>query len=851
MSLSDPGIAPQRLSQVRALFDAAVEKPVEDRRAFLDEAAGADVSLRDEVLALLADEEAAKGFLSGAAVLPPSLAATTETSIPSLSGRQIGAYHVLDEIGRGGMGAVYRAVRADDAFQKTVALKLVSGGTASDSVRKRFRRERQILARLQHPHIATIFDGGTTEEGQPYLVMEYVEGERIDKYCAEREVATRGRLEMFRQVCGAVHYAHQNLVVHRDLKPDNILVTSEGTPKLLDFGIAKLLAAGVEPDEAPTMTMLPLMTPEYASPEQVRGEVVTTASDVYSLGVVLYELLTGRRPYVVRTESLEEIVRAVCLTEPQAPSAIARTLSAAGTTRPPVAASELRGDLDTIVLKALRKEPLRRYLSAQELAEDIRRHLEGLPLMARADSTAYRVGKFVRRHRVSVAGAALLALSLIGGIVMTVREARIAEAQRARAERRFADVRKLANSFMFDIHDEIRDLPGSMRARERLVATAREYLDSLAQEAHDDAGLQRELAGAYERLGDVQGGGFAGNVGDTKSALVSYHQAVAIRNAIVPAQRTEPDDSKALARVQMRLGDLYRGMSRLPEAGRTYRGVGERLEVLVAGGGAGDLRGRLADAYGKLAEVEVQLGHADVARSAVEKAIQHGEAFGRGRPEDAGAQLNLATAYYVDAERLRAGGQAQRALDRARQARTIHEALLQRDPLNQQLVRALLFSLNREAVNLEGLDRRPEALQVYRRAVDIAEGMLRRDPRDRWAQLAVMVADSALGRALMEARDFAAALVPLGRAREIGVRVVAADPGMGFARDELAVVDSSLGFSLLGLGTPAARHEGCQALERSLEAWRRMQREGQLTADSVTNMRDVETRMIPCQGASR
>jgi len=844
-----------------------MEKAASERAALVDREAGSDNALRDEVMALLADEEGARGFLTGGVAVPESLVPHVGgAAAVSLVGRRIGPYRLLDEVGRGGMGTVYRAARADDAFQKTVALKLVRGGAASDILRQRFQRERQILGRLQHPNIAAIFDGGTTEEGQPYLVMEYVEGEPIDRYCARHELPVRQRLEMFRQVCAAVHYAHQNLVVHRDLKPGNILVTKDGTPKLLDFGIAKLLAAGVDPEAAPTATMLPMMTPEYASPEQVRGETITTASDVYSLGVVLYELLTGRRPYVVRTESLEEIVRAVCGTEPLSPSTAVRGAPVTAV-RSAVTASELRGDLDTIVLKALRKEPARRYASAQEISEDVRRHLVGLPVMARADSSAYRVGKFVTRHRVGVVAATLLALSLIGGIVMTVREARIAEAQRQRAERRFADVRKLANTFMFDIHDAIRDLPGSTKARERLVATAREYLDGLAQEAHDDAGLQRELAAAYERLGDVQGGSFAGNVGDTKSALESYRKAVAIREGIAPKDRKEPEDSRSLSSVQVRLGDLFRTMNRLPEAEASYRGAIERLEVRAASSGPADVRGGLADAYAKVAEVQVQLGRGDAAGQSLEKAIAYGEAYSRDHLEDAHARLTLATSYYVDAENLRTRAQYPQALARARQARTVQEALLEKDPVNQQLVRALLFSLNREALNLKLVGRRQDAILVYRHAVEIAEEMLRRDPRDRWAQIGVMVAYSSLGRTLafggepgveVPGEPFGpipgaagVALPWLRKAREIAARVVAEDPGMGYARNELAVIDSNIAQTLLAQGTATARREGCEASARALEGWKRMEADGPLTADSLDGRHEVEGRMAECRGVHR
>jgi eukaryotic-like serine/threonine-protein kinase len=365
----------------------------------------------------------------------------------SAVGRHIGPYRVLGEIGHGGMGAVYRAVRDDDQYQKQVAIKLLREGNGSDLVIERFKVERQILANLEHPNIARLIDGGTTQEGWLYFSMECVDGEPIDRHCDSHNLSTRQRLELFLTVCSAVQYAHQNLVVHRDLKPSNILVTPDGMPKLPDFGIAKLLT---DTGDARTRTGMVLMTPEYASPEQVQGAPITTASDVYSLGMLLYELLARKRAYQIETGSPVEIARVVCQVEPEKPSAVA----------PRPISRQLAGDLDTIVLKAIRKEPARRYASVQELSEDIRRHVSGLPVLAQGDTLGYRAGKFVGRHRVGVAAAALVLLSLVGGMLATMRQARIAEANRARAEKRFSDVRKLANWVVFDMHDAIAKLPG-------------------------------------------------------------------------------------------------------------------------------------------------------------------------------------------------------------------------------------------------------------------------------------------------------------------------------------------------------------------------------------------------------
>jgi serine/threonine protein kinase/TolB-like protein/Flp pilus assembly protein TadD len=413
----------EQWQRVRQLFHDALELRRSERADFLNRACGDDAELRREVESLLASHEEAGEFLSA------PLAVDTQPAAP----RQIGHYKIVGEIGRGGMGVVYRAVRDDDAFRKIVALKLLQRG-GSEHWDRRFRQERQILAGLQHPNIAAIFDGGSTDDGGLYLVMEHVLGEPITRYCETHGLDTRRRLEIFRAVCDAVEHAHQNSVVHRDIKPGNIVVGADGTPKLLDFGIAKIVT-GVDAQTPATATMQPVMTPEYASPEQVKGEPVTTASDVYSLGVVLYELLTGRRPYEVKSESLEAIVRVVCDTDPDAPSQMVASAApparGPSTTRP--TASELRGDLDTIVLKALHKDPQQRYRSAARLSEDIRRHLEGLPITARRDGVVYRTSKFVQRNRAAVSAAAfsgvlLVALALVGTGLLSPRDAPVSAA---------------------------------------------------------------------------------------------------------------------------------------------------------------------------------------------------------------------------------------------------------------------------------------------------------------------------------------------------------------------------------------------------------------------------------------
>lgn len=459
-------------------------------------------------------------------------------------GCRIGPYRLSRELGRGGMGTVYLGVRDDDAFQKRVAIKILERGMDTDAIVRRFRNERQILAGLEHPCIAGLLDGGSTPEGLPYFAMEYIEGQAIVDYCESRQLDTTARVKLFQSVCAAVQYAHQNLIVHRDIKPANVLVTTDGTPKLLDFGIAKLLDPELWGQTlAPTAAGLQLMTPEYASPEQVRGDAVTTATDVYSLGVLLYELLTGRLPYRLTSRAPADIVRAVCESVPMRPSTAVTQLAGvdpnvesppsdgrpdtssprSGRERPRPDTDRLRrrlaGDLDNIVLKALSKEPSRRYASVDQFSEDLRRHLAGLPVIARKDTLGYRTAKFVRRNRAAVAAGAMTFAALIAGIVGTTWQARAAQRERLIAEQRFGDVRQLANSLLFEVHDAVRDLPGSTPARQLLVSKGLEYLDKLSRDAGDHPELQRELASAYLKVGDVQGRPFNPNLGDTSSCV--------------------------------------------------------------------------------------------------------------------------------------------------------------------------------------------------------------------------------------------------------------------------------------------------------------------------------------------
>ncbi|MDE3194868.1 MAG: protein kinase [Acidobacteriota bacterium] len=537
--------------RVEDLFLAAGELPPAERPAFLQAQCGNDRELRAEVESLLAhDAGGVDTSLTG--IVRRSAVNVVETG--NLSGRRIGAYRIVDTLGYGGMGSVYLAVRDDDQFSRKVAIKFIRYGFNSPGAIDRFLRERQILANLNHPYIAKLLDGGTTGDGIPYFVMEYIEGTPVDEYCEKNKLSIEDRCEMFRRICEAVSCAHRNLIVHRDLKPGNILVNADSAPMLLDFGIAKLLDGANDSN----MTGGPwMLTPDYASPEQVRGEPTNTASDIYSLGIVLFQLLTGAKPYHVKSTTPLEIEKAICTGQPPRPSSVRRD-------------RKLRGDLDNIVLMALRKEPERRYATVDGFSEDVRRYLRKLPVMAREDTFTYRAGKFIRRNRAGVLAGSLAAAGLIASTAVTALEARraeqarrTAEAERSvaveqrqraqreeeaaakasdlatrraleadlatqRAQKRLSDLVGLGNATLFHVSDELEHVPGGLEARRNVIQTTVRYLDGLSAEAKDDIALYDLLGTGYTQVGDVLGFPGRPNLGDREGAIAAWNKAKTI-----------------------------------------------------------------------------------------------------------------------------------------------------------------------------------------------------------------------------------------------------------------------------------------------------------------------------------
>ena len=769
-------MTPERWRRVQQVFLDASQLASSDLAAFLDAACTGDDDLRREVLSLLEAERNPTNSID-AAVAEVALEFAAEDRQREMAahlGRRIGPYQVVRGIGRGGMGAVYEAIRADDEYQRSVAIKFMARGFDSREALARFRRERQILATLQHPNIAALLDGGATEEGQPYIVMEYVAGNPLISYCRRRQLPIVDRLELFRSVCAAVQHAHRMLVIHRDLKPGNVLVTAEGVPKLLDFGIAKLLSPDVITGSTPTTrTSMRILTPQYASPEQIRGEPLTTASDVYSLGVLLYETLTFTSPYKIAGRTQSEIERAVCETQP------ARLTSAPGLdlrTR-----RQLAGDLETIVATALRREPERRYSSAQQLSDDLQRYLKGFPVSARDDTLFYRARKLVRRNKLASAAIVLLILSIAAGWTATIREAR-----RTRAQAQ--ETRRLANALLFNLHAKIQDLPGATPVRENLVQTALEYLNKLAREASDDLSLHWDLAQAYEQVGDVQGDPAGANLGHFKEALSSYRTALRMVETVA-GKRNDYDTLSCLAWLHYKCGDLEFRLAGVSEATRSFEQgvvVAQRLRDQSSDARSEDL---LRNGFERLARAQVRAG---ATTAALASALKAADAADRASRDLSGASrgVRLARPRMLVGQMLWLKGDLQTAWQHYSQAVRWLEDAVHAHPDRLSYLQDLEEAYRR-AGDLLGnpfyfhFGDFARAGQYYVKSLDVAERLAARDPQNAaaQAQLGTALRRVALISAESDPRRSSAAAQ---RATEILRKLLEASPADRTYRRDLA-----------------------------------------------------------------
>jgi eukaryotic-like serine/threonine-protein kinase len=717
MSAGDAALAPERWREIKALFTKLLDLPPGGRAELLARTAAADADLAAEVTALLKSHDAAPEFLEAGI----SRAHVDSLRADAMIGRRIGAWRVVSLIGTGGMGDVFKAVRDDDQYQAEVAIKLMRADLRMPFGERRFKTERQILAQLDHRNIARLLDGGATESGLPYVVMELVTGEPIDRYCETRQLDPRARVRLFLQVCSAVSFAHRHLVVHRDLKPSNILVTADGSVKLLDFGIAKLLQEKDETGTLPdaTRTQLRALTPDYASPEQLTGANVTTVSDVYSLGVVLYRLLTGASPYRTQDSDAHRMAEIIGDSTPEAPSSVTRR---AGGPR-------IDADLDAVLLTALRKEPGRRYGSVDQFAEDLRAWETGMPLAVRGNALRYRLGKFMRRHRIEIAAGAVVVAALVVGLGMALHSGRVAEREREVAQRNFERVRALANSLMFEVDASLQGVAGSTPARKLAVERALSYLEQISREATPDAALLRELSIVYSKLADILGNPTSNNLGDYPRALASYRKAAEFAEAAAHLSPENPASAREL------------GYSYWNVAAASWR-VNQRPE----------------------------------AHAALEKASRVIDAARAENPGDIDTNYTLALILELRASFARDEKRLDEALAHYRQAHEIFEQWLRAAPTQIQRQVAVAYSHKHIGAILITQLKYAEARSHYDAALRIEEAQLAADPNNSDKRLNITYTYNDTGFILDKEGKFDAALEYYLRSYGIRRELSNADP---------------------------------------------------------------------------
>jgi eukaryotic-like serine/threonine-protein kinase len=770
-------MTPERWQQVQDVLVEALELAPGERTVYLDRARSSDPSLRQEVETLLASSDDVRSSFLQSEPLADGLCADSNEIGPAgcLEAGQVFAqrFQLIRKLGEGGMGQVWLAEQTSPV-RRQVALKLIKAGMYDEAVVQRFQSERQSLAIMDHPAIAKVFDAGATPQGQPYFVMEYVPGLPITEYCDRKKLKVGDRLELFIQACEGVQHAHQKAIIHRDLKPANIMVVEvdgKPVPRIIDFGLAKATTPQVAGESLFTQLGHFVGTPGYMSPEQVDPSVqdIDTRTDVYSLGVVLYVLLAGLQPFETgqrQKQPLDEWLRRLREEEPPRPSAkvgadretSSSTAEARGT-EPRQLVSLLRGDLDCITMKALEKDRSRRYGAPSELAGEIRRYLNQEPVLARPASAAYRSGKFIRRHKLALAVAAVFALVVLAGAVAIVREARIARMQQTRAERRFETLRKLTNSLLFEFHDSIENLPGSTGARELVVRRALEYLDQIAAESNGDPATLRDLAAAYERIGQIRGeeqGPHVGGPGSFQEARRLFEKALAIRQRLAEANP----------------GDLS----------RQYDLLQTMIYVSTANYELGDLD-RALDVDQQRLSIQEQL------------AASHDSEDLRYYTAQSMIGIGVLKFYYGDYES---------AVDYERRALVMNQALLDANPASFRIRRRVAISHDWLASALK-LDRKyAESADEYRKALDIAEQLAARDTNNTDLQRFLSGYNEEFCRCLAYAGFFSEARRRCQRAIAIDEDMMKSDKNNVQAAADLASSNASMGLVLYLMHSPQA-----------------------------------------------
>ncbi len=755
--------------RAKDVFNAAVELPIRERELFIRRACEDDVDLRRDVEALLKAHERSDSFIEQPAAQRAGFVSPPIDWI----GRRFGPYRIVGQVERGGMSEVYRASRDDNQYRKDVAIKFLRHGFDSESLLRRFRAERQILAQLNHPHIAHLIDGGTTENGMPYLVMEYIQGQPIDVYCEQRKLDIRERVDLVRTLCGAVHYVHQHLMVHGDLKCNNVLVTERGVLKLLDFGIAKLLNPAPALGGAVTLgggdrvsSGYIALTPDYASPEQLLGEPITTASDVYSLGVLLYRVLAGRLPFHMRSALLPEEIKELCELVPAPPS---ETAQRAGESYR-VFARQLEGDLDSIILKAIAKAPEDRYGSVEQLSEDLLSYLRGFPVRAHRDSAAYRAKKFVLRNRLATAAMALFVIAMTGGIATTLWLAHIADLERGRASRNFEIVRKFANSYMTEVHGAIEDLPGSITARKLLIDTSLKHLSELAKEdTRDNPRIRRDLANAYEKIGDIQGRLGDANMGDTPGAIASYRVAIRTRQSLLADEGGGVELQRDLLRAHGKLAELLTVANEPDAANAQFREINRIAAALASAPEAtADDRRALGNAYLSYGWHTALLGRLDEGLALMRQAAALYREELIALPDDVRLHHNLALSHHrVGHVLVERTDRYEEAAESLSQALSMWRTMTDLAPSGTDLSRAQAYTAMALGTARLKLDQPREAMPLFEEAYRRFETFRVADAGDFEAPIAAAHALSKIAAALLAIDEPREALARLTIAEQL------------------------------------------------------------------------------------
>ncbi|MEO6393515.1 MAG: protein kinase [Pyrinomonadaceae bacterium] len=856
---------PEFWGKIKQTFELALAQPEQNRIEFLRATCQGDNELFEEVISLLNAHDKTEHLIEKHCF---DIAGNILPSSHRYEGRQFGHYKIIREIGRGGMGAVFLAERSDGEFQQKVALKIIRQGFTNGELEKYFRRERQILASLNHPNIAKLLDGGVSETGELFLAMEFIEGETLLAFAESLSLGEK--LGLFLKICGAVAYAHRNLVVHRDLKPSNILVTRGNEPKLLDFGLAKLLDENLLDDVTQTQTAFRALTPAYASPEQLRGASVTTASDIYSLGVVLYEMLSGERPFDLEKKSLDEVLRTITQTEPLRLSQIRD---------PKLQTQHLRGDIENIVAMALRKEPERRFESVEAFADDIERHLSHRTVSARPNTVKYRASKFLRRNKIAAAAAALVIVALVSGLAIALWQAKKAGRQRDRAEKRFNDVRQLSNSLLFEIAPKIERLNGSTEAREILVKRALEYLDSLAAESQSDLALQSELASAYEKIGELQGNPNKPNLSDFAGAILSYEKANAIRRRlpVTPEnRRLLAENFRQLSAVRFIQNDngaslqdssaalkIYEGLlaespgatemqasfieaeleqAQIYSANNQYRTAIPLFQKAVAtlpnlDPGKQKTRALTARTYSLLGNALSWDNRQPEAEVEMSKAVLIAESLAREYPNDSNIQQDV-WRVFIWASSIYEDSKDEICLQFAQRAVKTSETAIASDPANMQAKHNLAKSLSRVGICSVNLKKLSEAHSNLAQAETIFLELINKEPKNRIYQNDLGKLYTRFGDTKQKQHDLNGALSAFQRSVGLFEAIAQTDERNTLARRDLAQSLKSVGLIQLELGE---KENALQSLQRALEIVTQLKQQNALGDWDKSLLTEIQT----------